>query len=495
MMKEPYAIHWFRRDLRVPGNEILDWLRQKYKGRVIGLFCFDKLFLSRKDFSCNRFQFFLETLKSLKKDLRKMGGDLLLLDTGPLESFDEIFKVLKQNNIELPETISWNRDYEPFALKRDRKMISFFKEMEVSTYNGRDHLIIEPHEITKGSKGDEGYKVYTPFYNKWIQKFQEESIQTRITFQKRSLSLVKEISNGKYPKLFSLTWTKLLKNKNKFPDYLEKYIEQNKKAVTISIPKAGNLEAFELLRSFSSRVKNYTSDRDFPSIKGTSGLSLFLKNGSISTGQIVSFLNLNPFDKNAHPGKVTFLKEIVWREFYYHILFHFPYVEKEAFKPSYRTISWSNNKTHFKAWKEGQTGFPIVDAGMRQLRQTGWMHNRVRMIVASFLTKDLLIDWKWGEKYFMEQLLDGDLAPNNGGWQWAASTGCDSQPYFRIFNPWTQGQKFDPDAEYIKKYIPELKEFSPKEIHSGKVSHKSYPNPIVDHKVQREKALKLYKEL
>ena len=449
-MKEAYAIHWFRRDLRVAGNEILDWSRQKNQGRVLGLFCFDKLFLSRKDFSHNRFQFFLETLSSLRKDLRKMGGDLLLLDRGPEEAFNELFSVLKKNKIGLPTIISWNRDYEPFAIKRDRKMISFFKKMDVSTYNGRDHLILEPHEINKGSKGEEGYKVYTPFYNRWIQKIEEESIQKRISFQKKSLSFIKKTSQGEYPKYFSLTWTKLLKRKGMLPDHLDNYIDKNKKNVTISIPKAGTLEAFNHLKSFNSKVKNYTMDRDSPSLNGTSGLSIFLKNGSISTGQIFGFLNLNPFDKNDLPGKVTFLKEIVWREFYYHVLFHFPHVEKRAFKDSYQNIPWENNKNYFKAWKEGRTGFPIVDAGMRQLRQTGWMHNRVRMIVASFLTKDLLIDWKWGEQYFMEQLLDGDLAPNNGGWQWSASIGCDAQPWFRIFNPITQSKRFDPDGNFIR---------------------------------------------
>lgn len=495
-MKAPYAIHWFRRDLRFAGNEILDWSIKKHQGRVLGLFCFDKLFLSRKDFSHNRFQFFLESLKSLKEDLKKMGGDLIILDTGPQEAFDEIFKVLKKDNIEFPTMITWNRDYEPFALKRDRKMISYFKTLEISTYNGRDHLILEPHEINKGSKDGEGYKVYTPFYNKWIQKFEEESIQKRIIFQKKSLGLIKKISQGAPPKYFSLTWSKLLKSKNKLTDCLDKYIDQNKKSVTIPIPKAGTTEAFRLLQSFHSKVENYTLERDYPFLKGTSGLSVFLKNGSISTGQIISYLKLHsPDEKDNSQGKFTFLKEIVWREFYYHVLFHFPHVEKNSFKESYQNIPWENNKKFFKAWKDGLTGFPIVDAGMRQLKQTGWMHNRVRMIVASFLTKDLLIDWKWGEKYFMEELLDGDLAPNNGGWQWAASTGCDSQPYFRIFNPWSQGQKFDPEAHYIKKYIPELKELPPKEIHSGKIFHKSYPQPIVDHKIQREKALKLYKEL
>ena len=226
---------------------------------------------------------------------------------------------------------------------------------------------------------------------------------------------------GDYPNHFSLTWSKLLKEKNGLKDFLDKYIEENKKKVTISIPQTGTLEAFRHLQSFNSKVEAYSLNRDFPFLKGTSGLSIFLKNGSLSSGQIIAFLNLNPAEISKCPGKITFLKEIAWREFYYHVLFHFPHVEKTAFKENYQNIPWENDKNYFKAWKDGQTGFPIVDAGMRELKQTGWMHNRVRMIVASFLTKDLLIDWRWGEKYFMEQLLDGDLAPNNGGWQWAAS--------------------------------------------------------------------------
>jgi len=485
-MEKSYAIHWFRRDLRVPGNETLEWSRQNHQGNVLGFFCFDKDFLSRKDFSPNRFQFFLEGLKSLKKDLRKMGSDLLILDIGPQEAFEELFQ-----KAHLPTTISWNRDYEPFALKRDHKMTTYFKKKGITTYTGRDHLIIEPHELTKPSNNKEGYKVYTPFYNKWIENFEDPKIKKRLLFQKKSLQLIQKMADGEIQKTFSLTWKKLLKDHNQFPDHLSNYIEKNKKKVSISIPKAGTIEALKKLKAFSSKVKNYTNDRDFPFIKGTSELSPFLKNGSISTGQVISFLKL----KDDHSGKLTFLKEIIWREFYYHILYRFPHVEKEAFKPSYKNIRWQNNKKFFQAWKQGMTGFPIVDAGMRQLYKTGWMHNRVRMIVASFLTKDLLIDWRWGEQYFMEQLLDGDLAPNNGGWQWAASTGCDSQPYFRIFNPWSQGQKFDPEAHYIKMYVPELKKVSAKEIHSGKIQHSSYPSPIVDHKKQREKALQLYREL
>lgn len=186
-----------------------------------------------------------------------------------------------------------------------------------------------------------------------------------------------------------------------------------------------------------------------------------------------------------------FFSELIWREFYYHILYYRPDVEFQSFLSKYRNLDWENNEKYFEAWKEGRTGFPIVDGGMRQLNRTGWMHNRMRMIVASFLTKDLLIDWRWG-KYFMENLLDGDMAANNGGWQWAASTGCDPQPYFRVFNPWLQSQRFDPKGFYIKNHVEELKKADPKDIHKP-VKHIGYPKPIVDHKVQREKVLSLYK--
>jgi deoxyribodipyrimidine photo-lyase len=264
------------------------------------------------------------------------------------------------------------------------------------------------------------------------------------------------------------------------------------KKVTVPIPPVGGLAALEKLRSFQPKITQYGKQRDIPSVAGTSLLSPFFKNGSLTGAQVIAELDLD------RPGKLSdgeekYLKEIVWREFYYHILWHFPKVETTAFLEKFKDLKWENNEKYFEAWKEGKTGYPIVDAGMRQLKKTGWMHNRVRMIVASFLTKDLLIDWKWGEKYFMETLLDGDLAPNNGGWQWAASTGCDPQPYFRIFNPYLQSKKFDPEGKYIKEYIPELKNLSSKEIHEPALNRpKEYPLSIVNHAEQREKALKLY---
>jgi deoxyribodipyrimidine photo-lyase len=258
----------------------------------------------------------------------------------------------------------------------------------------------------------------------------------------------------------------------------------------VPIPESGFKAAVDKLNAF--KPEKYKDLRDIPEEEATSGMSVFLKNGSITTSQIVYHLGLKPYDEKKS-SKDTYLSELVWREFYYHILYHKPEVETEEFNSKYSGLKWDNNEKFFELWKEGKTGYPIVDAGMRQLKTTGLMHNRVRMIVASFLTKHLLIDWRWGEQYFMEQLLDGDLAPNNGGWQWAASTGCDAQPYFRVFNPWLQSKKFDPDGHYIKKYIPELSEIESKKLHEPITDHAEYPAPIVEHKASRERAIEVYK--
>lgn len=486
-----YGIHWFRRDLRVAGNSALQRNWRINKGYTLGIFCFDKKFLARSDFSINRFQFFIETLLELKKELRLIGSDLLVLDIGPLEAFSFLFEKLKKNNLSLPNTITWNRDYEPFAIKRDSTMESFFKKQNIVIHTERDHLIIEPNELFKDSD-HLGYSVYTPFARKWLKLFKTDEVQERISTQKSGLTYLKNYKKGNLKKMFKLTWEKLCQKKIIFPDTLKNYRSQNIKSVTINIPTAGSLAAFDKLQNFKAILKEYSFKRDFPFEEGTSGFSIFLKNGSLTNAQIISFLDLKPYEKRSSSGQAVFFSELIWREFYYHVIYRNPLVEKQAFNKKYLNLKWRNNKKWFQAWKEGKTGFPIVDAGMRQLIATGVMHNRLRMIVASFLIKDLLIDWRWGEKYFMEQLLDGDLAPNNGGWQWAASTGCDAQPYFRIFNPWTQGKKFDLKGQYIKKYIPELKDLDSKSLHQPILNHKEYPAPIVDHSIQREKTLNFY---
>lgn len=485
-----YGIHWFRRDLRIAGNIALKSNWKKHGGKVLGLFCFDKKFLARNDFSVNRFQFFIKTLCSLKEELLASGSDLLILDIGPFEAFPELFQKMTQNNIHLPNMITWSRDYEPFARRRDEEMSTLFSTFGINTETSRDHLLIEPHELYK--VGGDGYQVYSPFARKWLEIFNQKEFQKRIEEQKSGLKYLNKLKREKIEGNFSLTWKKLFNGHINYPDTLNHYQKENAKKVSIPIPEAGSQAVIGALEAFKKKLNNYQELRDFPADGATSKFSIFIKNGSLTVPQIIAYYDLKPYRKKKN-AQDTFFSELIWREFYYHILYRHPHVETTTFLEKYKNLKWQNNKKWFEAWKEGRTGYPIVDAGMRELKTTGWMHNRVRMIVASFLAKDLLIDWRWGEKHFMDQLLDGDLAPNNGGWQWAASTGCDPQPYFRVFNPWLQSKKFDPEGSYIKKFIPELENLDSKRLHEPITDQKSYPKPIVDHYEQRDKALAMYK--
>lgn len=477
-MTSDYGIHWFRRDLRVHDNLALQKNRDLHQGRVVGLFSFDQTFLDRPDFSTHRFQFFLKTLVALREELQSHGGDLLVLNKGP----ENAFKWLLENLSQKPKVVTWNRDYEPFAVQRDAKISELLQDLNIAVLTERDHLLIEPFELGKDESGTEGYQVYSPFARKWRKLFAEKKFQERARLtEKNNLKL-------------NLQWKDLLEKSFLKNESLDQFLEMNSKNVRIEIPEAGSQAALKKLKEFSTKLDQYKEARDYPAIAGTSRLSVFLKNGSLTVPQIISYLKLKNYGQKAESSRDVFFSELIWREFYYHVLFRHPRVETEAFLLKYKNIHWSQNKKNFEAWCEGKTGFPIVDAGMRELKQTGWMHNRVRMIVASFLTKDLHINWQWGEKYFMNQLLDGDLAPNNGGWQWAASTGTDPQPYFRIFNPWRQGEKFDPEGKYIHRFLPELKNVAAKDLHEPILGHKSYPEPIVDHSTQAKKAILMYKE-
>ena len=364
-------------------------------------------------------------------------------------------------------------------------------------HSERDHLLIEPDELLRGSRPGQYYQVYTPWAKRWFERLTEPDIAGRITAQKKGLAYLWKRAKGQLdPRLFQLTWQDLFAAAPPWEDQLLSYAERNRSRVRVPLPIAGSLAALERVSEFRQQgLAQYHQRRDLPGVAGTSRLSIFLKNGSLTSAQVLAALELGdtPFD---FPGSATtFVKEIAWREFYYHVLYHCPRVETTAFLEKYRDLPWENRSDWFECWQRGETGYPIVDAGMRELAATGWMHNRVRMIVASFLTKDLLIDWRWGERYFMERLLDGDLAPNNGGWQWSASTGCDAQPYFRIFNPTRQGETFDPDGEYVRRWIPELAQVPAKHVHTPHASGLSlgYPQPIVDHAVQKAKALALYR--
>jgi deoxyribodipyrimidine photo-lyase len=478
MSTHKYAIHWFRRDLRIAGNTNLRHSWKVSEGRVLGIFCFDSSFLKRSDFSHNRFAFFLKTLIELKKELLAQGGDLLVINEQPQKAFPVLFK-----QIGIPEVFSFGADYEPFSRSRDENLKTIFESFGVKTHSERDHVIIEPHEVLKDDKSF--YQVYSPYFRRWFEKINTTEVSKRIEDQAVVNQYYDKLTNNKLENIFKLKWSAF--KSLPYQDSLDEFIRENNKSVTIPIPEAGFKVAFERLQKFKYELSNYSEKRNLPYLDGTSRLSIYQKNGSLVSSQIISLLGLQ--NKNTQ-----YVKEIAWREFYYSIMYHRPECEKQAYLPQYINLNWENDEQKFERWCEGKTGFPIVDAGMRQLNQTGWMHNRVRMIVASFLVKDLLIDWRWGENYFMKMLLDGDLAPNNGGWQWAASTGCDPQPYFRIFNPWLQAEKFDPECEYIKTYIPELKNLSAKVIHNPEADRGSlYPTPMVQHSEQKIKAIALFK--
>lgn len=485
----PYSIHWFRRDLRLSGNAALRRAWKATPGRVLGFFCFDRTFLARPDFSVSRFGFFLNTLHQLREDLRAQGGDLLVLDTGPDSAIETLLTTLRERGLPRPALWTYNRDYEPFARERDARIERLLNQTHgIPTHSERDHLIIEPRELLK----DDGsfYQVYSPFGRKWLTLFDTEDIQSRVRAAAKS-------KPAESKSRFELTWEQLLGSSSSLrqQDALDAVRAEVLAKVTIPLPPAGERAASELLHTFKGpRLNHYATDRDIPGIPGTSRISIYLKNGSLTTAQVIQSLELTDGPRKKD-SRARYLAELIWREFYYHILWHRPDVERQCFLTQYNALPWENSETHFSAWKEGRTGYPIVDAGMRELQTTGWMHNRVRMIVASFLTKDLLIDWRWGERYFMEALLDGDLAPNNGGWQWAASTGCDPQPYFRIFNPKLQSERFDPNGDYIRKFVPELRELSPDEIHDPITPPNGYPKKIVDHFEQKEKALALFKSV
>lgn len=506
-INKPWGIHWFRRDLRVFGNSALreNWARTE--GRVLGIFFFDSSFLSRKDFSHNRFAFFLKTLTALREELALHGGDLLVADALPKKGFDQLFHYCKDKNISLPSCVSWSRDYEPFSRTRDQGIEVLLKEFGVDQYQSRDHLLFEPHEITKDAGSLDPYQVYSPYAKKWLERMSGKNGEERIQAFHKFEGYLQSVKSKNLKPSFSLSWNRFTSlGAFPFQDQLQSFWESNQPHVDIEIPEAGLVAGCNQVLQFKNKVSDYNEKRDFPALPGTSKLSIFLKNGSIVPALVIKLLDLNSFARErSNPkelwkiksGSMQFIKEIAWREFYYSILFFRPEVETRSFLPAYANLKWQNSTEHFQRWCEGSTGFPIVDAGMRQLNKTGWMHNRVRMIVASFLVKDLLIDWRWGENYFMLKLLDGDLAPNNGGWQWAASTGCDPQPYFRIFNPWLQSEKFDSEGVYIKTYVPELAHAPAESLHAPDFDRSkwNYPDPMVDHRAQKEKALSLFKSV
>ncbi|NNE29754.1 MAG: deoxyribodipyrimidine photo-lyase [Saprospiraceae bacterium] len=435
-------IHWFRRDLRIHDNAAL-YHALKRNQPVLGIFIFDECILEKlEDKADPRVSFIYQSIENLKKELQELGSDLYVSFGKP----DVVWKkILNEFRI---GTVFTNRDYEPYAVQRDQNISELLEKNGIDFKSFKDQVIFEKGEILK--KDGSPYTVFTPYSRKWLEK-----LNSREAIGKRSKS---SYFFQSYPN--------------------EKYFSRFLSIDDLPIPKLEDLGFDRTSLKFPpkevkrSLVKNYEQTRNFPGMSGTSRLGVHFRFGTISIREKA---------RKAMTISPIFLNELIWRDFYSQILAHFPHVVEGAFRSKYDRIPWRNNEQEFEAWCQGKTGYPIVDAGMRELNFTGFMHNRVRMITASFLTKHLLIDWRWGEAYFAQKLLDFDLASNNGGWQWAAGSGTDAAPYFRIFNPYTQATKFDKEGAYVAAWVPELK--------TG-----DYPEPIVDHKFARQRCLKVYKE-
>ncbi|MFT3796051.1 cryptochrome/photolyase family protein [Flavobacterium sp.] len=420
-------IFWFRRDLRLEDNHGL--FEALSDGDVLPIFIFDKNILSELPKDDARVEFISDLLQKINTELHKHQRSLAVFHSDPETVFH---KLVRENDITAVYT---NRDYEPYATKRDADIEKFLQSKNIAFRTFKDQVIFEKDEIVK----DDGkpYVVYTPYSNRWKEHFNKSDLKNY-----KSESLLSNFTKHDYPFL-NLEDIHFRKSEIEIPEF--------------NLSKA--------------MIEHYEATRNFPS-KETSKLGVHLRFGSVSIRKIVGKAN--------ESRNKTFLNELIWREFFMQILWHFPETVTKSFRPQYDNIRWRYSEKDFKQWCEGKTGYPIVDAGMRELNATGFMHNRVRMVVASFLCKHLLIDWRWGEAYFAEKLLDYEQSSNIGNWQWAAGSGVDAAPYFRIFNPSEQVKKFDKDLQYIRKWVPELDTFE-------------YPQPMVDHKQARERCLTIYK--
>ncbi|MDE3253521.1 MAG: deoxyribodipyrimidine photo-lyase [Bacteroidota bacterium] len=430
-MKPLVNLMWFRRDLRLTDNAALYQALQNDRP-VIPVFIFDRNILDKlEDRSDKRVCFIHAAILAIQAELKSVGSSIEVYHGFPEKVFTELADTYDIG------TVYTNHDYEPYAKQRDLSVKNLLAEKGVGFHTCKDQVIFEKEEVCK----DDGkpYTVFTPYANKW---------KATLTDKDLASYPVQNFNNNFYQRT---------------PAKIPSLKEMGFVAQEISFPPK---------QVSKELIQHYQERRNFPSLEnGTSRLGVHLRFGTISIRKLARY---------ARELSETYLNELIWRDFYHMILWHFPRVgEGKSFKPAYDMIQWRNDENEFQRWCDGMTGYPIVDAGMRELNATGFMHNRVRMITASFLTKHLLIDWRWGEAYFAQKLLDFDLAANNGGWQWASSSGCDAAPYFRVFNPYLQTEKFDKDLHYIKKWVPEFQEFS-------------YPQPIVQHEFARKRVLEVY---
>ena len=426
-----YTVFWFRRDLRVEDNHGL-FQALSGKNKVLPIFIFDKEILDKlEDKKDPRLEFIISRLKSINEILKKHKSSIYILHDKPINALKKIIKEFKI------EKVICNNDYEPYSLKRDSQIKHFLDENGVKLESYKDQVIFEKNEIVKNDQSP--YVVYTPYSNKWIANFDPSMVESFPSEQ---------LLDNVVSKTFAFINIETLGFKKS----------------TIEIPPP----------VFSKNlIDNYGKHRNFPALNSTSKLGIYLRFGVFSIREIIK--------KAKKSSDITFLKELIWREFFMQILWHFPHTTDASFKSKYDKIVWRNSSLEFARWCKGETGYPIIDAGMRELNTTGFLHNRVRMLVASFLCKHLLIDWRWGERYFAKKLLDYELSSNVGNWQWASGSGVDAAPYFRIFNPSEQTKKFDSNLKYIRKWVPEFEELN-------------YVEKIVDHKFARERCLSTYKK-
>lgn len=460
------AIVWHRRDLRLRDNPALA-AGAAYP--MVGVFIFDPKILKSQQCGGGMVDFMLGCLQELEQRYRQLGSRLLFFYGDPVEVLLNLGRSLQ------PQFLFFNQDVEPLAIKRDQAVTTALTDLGIKVQSFLDIALHAPEAIA--TKSLEPYKVYSPFWKNWIKqpKPQPHAQPTHLT------------GLGDYPELGNIA----------LPSLQELGFSHHQ-----TIPPSGEAIAHQLLTDFCShQLYKYKEQRDFPGINGTAKLSPHLRFGTIGirtcwAATLEAEAEISQEQSPDLIGIQTWRQELAWREFYQHVLFHFPQLSTSAYRPQMQRFTWDQNPTYFATWCAGRTGYPIVDAAMRQLNQTGWMHNRCRMIVASFLTKDLILNWQWGEQYFMANLLDGDLAANNGGWQWSASSGMDPQP-LRIFNPSSQATKFDPQGTYIRQWLPELSSLSSAELLSGNISPYQiqkcgYCSPIVDHNLQQRKFKERY---
>ncbi len=467
-------LFWHRRDLRHADNVGLAEARERSQN-VVGVFCIDPDILHGNDVAPARVSYMVGCLAALQEQYAKAGSQLLILQANPAPGIVNLAIALNA------QAVFWNKDVEPYSRVRDRTVASALRESGIEVVTFWDQLLHEPKELTTGAGNP--YTVYGPFWRNWSARQKSEPLapfQDAMGLSETEQETAKQAGAIALPtaKDLGFVWTNEL--------FLE----------------PGEVAAKAKLEDFCDRaISDYGEQRNFPAHPGTSQLSAALKFGAIGIRTLwAATLEIEKYARSdeARDSIRVWRQELAWREFYQHALYAFPELAEGPYRTPFKEFPWENNEEHFQAWCEGRTGYPIVDAAMRQMNEAGWMHNRCRMIVASFLTKDLIINWQRGEKYFMQRLIDGDLSANNGGWQWSASSGMDPKP-LRIFNPASQAKKFDPEAEYIRHWLPELRSVDTADLVSGNLNSRDrdrahYPAPIVDHNQQQRRFKQLYQQ-